>query len=341
MERKTANSVASAASKAAARISAISGVPVGCAMRSVRRSELHEAFDLLAAVFPEAPRSLFMAQTERDSTCRLRHGRIALIDGHIAGYVRIFARTMLVQGVPVSAGGIGSVATRPDARGRGIATALLRDAVAQMQYEGMRVSFLFTGIMPFYERLGFRAVRQPSFEVDPLEAASMPPSDRHEVRVANEGDLPRVLAIYRRATAMRSGAVLRSRRTWRDATHWLEEDEYGCFIAEHDGEPVAYIRSRCRERGQQILEAECVPGDEDAIGPLLAAVARRAVLHHETLYALVPDDHPLAALLRRLPSTRESAFPTHPMMVRTLVDDPKLDAAFDIEPMHFWNSDRI
>ena len=34
-----------------------------------------------------------------------------LVNGRIAGYVRIFARTMLVRGEPVAAGGIGSVAT--------------------------------------------------------------------------------------------------------------------------------------------------------------------------------------------------------------------------------------
>ncbi len=310
-------------------------------IRAVRRPELPEVFDLLADAFPEASRSLFVRQTEDDSTFRLRHGRVAMLDEHIAGYVRIFARTMLVKGVPLAAGGIGSVATHPDARGSGVATALLRDAIAQMQEQGMRVSFLFTGIMPFYERLGFRAVRQPSFGVEPAEAAVLAPSSVYDVRCATPRDVPLLLAIHERAIASRTGALVRTPRTWSDAVHWLEEDAGGQFVAEHAGAPIAYLRSRCRERGHQILEAECLPGHEDAVDSLLAAVARRAVLHNEGLYALVPDDHQLAASLRLLPSTRESAFPSHPMMVRTLADDPALDAAFESEPMHFWNSDRI
>jgi len=115
-------------------------------IRAVRRDELPAVYDLLEQAFPEATRSLFVEQTERDSTFRLRHGRVAIIDGEIAGYVRIFARTMLVRGVPAAAGGIGSVATRSDARDGGIATALMLDAIEQMRREGMVVSFLFTGI---------------------------------------------------------------------------------------------------------------------------------------------------------------------------------------------------
>ncbi|MDP9238406.1 MAG: GNAT family N-acetyltransferase [Chloroflexota bacterium] len=310
-------------------------------IRAARTPDLPAVFDLLAACFPEASRELFVAQTERDSTFRLRHGRVALLDGRVAGYVRIFARTMLVRGVHAPAGGIGSVATHPDARGAGIATALMRDAIAEMRREGMRVSYLFTGIPEFYERLGYGIVGQPSFDVDPREAASAPNSGLHDVRAIDESEIPQLLAIYERAVAIRTGAVVRTKRTWRDAARWLSEDSGGCFVAERDGLRVGYIRSRCRERGHQILEAECLLGHEGAIGALLAAVAGRAVEHREAIYALVPDDHSLAAALRLLPSTRESALPTHPMMVRALVDDPRLDAAFGGEPMHYWNSDRI
>lgn len=310
-------------------------------IRGARASDLPAVFDLLEAAFPEASRDLFVAQTEGDSTFRLRHGRVAVLDGRVAGYVRIFRRTMLVRGEPVLAGGIGSVATHPEGRGSGIATALLRDAIEQMRREGMRVSYLFTGLPEFYERLGYRIVGQPSFEIDQREAAAATNAGTYEVRAIEDGEVPRLLAIYERGVATSTGAIVRTRRTWRDATRWLDEDAAGCFVAEHTGALVGYVRSRCRERGHQILEAECLAGHGGAIGDLLAAVARRAIEHGEPIYALVPGDHALAALLRLLPSTREWPLPTHPMMVRTLVDDPALDAAFAHDPMHHWNCDRI
>ena len=310
-------------------------------IRAAHRLELPAVYDLLEQAFPEAPRPVFVAQTEHDSTFRLHHARVAIIDGQVAGYVRIFARTMLVRGVPVAAGGIGSVAARQDARGRGVATALMRDAIEQMRKRGMLVSFLFSGVPGFYERLGYRVVREPYFEADAREAAATPHTGLYDVRAMTERDVPRLLAIYRRSIAGGTGAIARTARTWRDAAHWLAEDGGGCFVAERNGVPVAYLRSRCRTYGHQILEAECAPRHDGAVPALLAAAGRRALEHRERLVVLAPDDHPLATALRALASVTETTDARFPMMARTIVDDPALDRAFSEEPLYFWNSDRI
>ena len=310
-------------------------------IRAVRRDEVPAVFDLLAQAFPEATRALFVAQTEHDSTFRLRHGRVAVVDGEIAGYVRIFARTMLVRGVPVAAGGIGSVATRSDARGGGIATALMRDAVQQMRREGMVVSFLFTGIPSFYERVGYRVVRQPYFEADAHEAAVTPNDGLYDLRAVCPTDDRAIVRIRQSAVAGTTGVVVQTLRTLRDARNWLEEDDGGGFVAERAARPVAYLRSRCRGYGHQILETECLPHHDGAIAALLAAAGRRAVADGERIVVSAPDDHPLATLLRTLPSTLETKNFRYPMMVRSLRDDVTLDAAFDAEPLHFWTTDRI
>ena len=164
-------------------------------IRSVRRAELPQVYDLLEAAFPEARRATFVAQTEADSTFRLRHGRLAVADGRIVGYVRIFARTMMVRGQPVPVGGIGSVATHPDARGSGIATALLHDAIARMRRGGMQASFLYPGIPGFYERLGFHIVREPQFEAGASEVAALPDAGLWDLRPLRDADVPRMLAM--------------------------------------------------------------------------------------------------------------------------------------------------
>jgi predicted N-acetyltransferase YhbS len=285
-------------------------------IRAVRTADFPAVYDLLEQSFPEAPRSLFVALTERDVTFRLRHGRVAIVDGRIAGHARIFARTMLVRGVPVAAGGIGSVATRPDTRGGGIATALMRDALSQMRREGMAFSFLFTGIAGFYERLGYRLVREPSFEADARDAAAAPHTGLYDMRPMTERDVPRLLAIYRRAIAGGTGAITRTRRTWSDAAHWLAEDAGGCLVAERNGVPVAYVRSRCRTYGHQILEAECAPRHDGAVAALLAAAGQRAAAHRERLVTLAPGDRPLATAIRALTSATETTEVCFPMMAR-------------------------
>src|SRR5439155_25069604 len=73
-------------------------------VRAARRAELPEICELLALAFDEAAPGMFVAQTQCDSTFRLRHARVAVSVGRVVGYVRIFARTMLVRGTPVAAG---------------------------------------------------------------------------------------------------------------------------------------------------------------------------------------------------------------------------------------------
>lgn len=55
--------------------------------------------------------------------------------------------------------GIGSIATRPDLRGRGFASALLTKALSRLDREGASRIFLYSDIAhTFYERFGFQAL---------------------------------------------------------------------------------------------------------------------------------------------------------------------------------------
>jgi predicted N-acetyltransferase YhbS len=306
---------------------------MGIVIRAARRADLPAVYHLLDAAFTDAPVQLFIDQTEGDSTMRLRHIRVAEVDGRIAAHVRIFARRMLVRGVPVRAGGIGSVASAPDARGLGLPSALLHDALDVMARDGVAVSFLFTGIPALYERLGWRIVAQPAIEADPPDAAA-PDTGGYRVRPIAPDDLRALLSIYREATAGSTGAIVRTAGTWRDAETWLGEDPAGCLLAERDGRAAAYIRSRSREYGYHILELEHRRGHGAAVDALLATAARRAAAKRQRLYATVPDPHSLAAAMRAMPAMVETAHMRYPTMMRIVSLDalvasllPRLDAS--------------
>lgn len=296
-------------------------------IRGARRADLPGIYRLLDVAFDDAPLRLFIDQTEGDSTLRWRHVRIAVDgDGRVLAHTRIFARKMLVRGVPVAAGGIGSVASLPEVRGDGLASAVVEDAVAQMRREGMGIGYLFTGIPAFYERSGWRTVKQPQIDVDASEAAAIETGGTYRVHHMRDSDLLSIVAIYGRATAGTTGAIARTPRIWQDAQTWLGEDAPGCLVAEHGGRAVAYLRARAREYGYQILEAEHRPDEAEAIAALLAAAGRRAVGRKQNLTALVPGDSTLARRLRALPSARETTDVTHPMMMR-IVDLRRLATA--------------
>jgi predicted N-acetyltransferase YhbS len=287
-------------------------------IRAARRADLPAIYDLLESAFPEAARSLFVSHTEDDSTFRLRHGRVAVVDGEIAAYVRVFARRMLVRGVPVAVGGIGSVATAASARSGGLATALLRDAINQMRREGMALSFLFTGIPEFYERVGFRIVREPQFSASRAEILAGATTPQFDVRPLVEADAAQAMRIYTRAIAGSTGAIARTRRTNADALSWLDETANFAACEPATGRIVGYVRSRCRAFGHQVLEVETLPGYETAVAELLVAVARRPCACGDTIVAQAPSDHQLATALRTLPSTTDTTEVEHPMMVRVI-----------------------
>ena len=309
-------------------------------LRAARRSDLPAIYRLLAEAFPEPPH-LFVPQTEQDPTFRFRHARVAVVDNRVVAYVRIFARRMLVRGAPIRAGGIGSVATSPDARRSGYATVLLEDAICQMERAGMAISFLFTGIPAFYERLGYRIVPEPYFEASRAELITSFDTSTPRVRPITAADTRQLLSIYGNAIAGKTGAVLRTPRTWR--VPWIQET--ASFAATDDqGRIVAYIRSRCRPSGRtdlshQILEAECMPGAEATIEDLLAAVAGYPCDCGDKVSVLAPDASALAGTLRRLPPTTESPLFQHPMMLRPIAN--RVDDSIFEEPINFWNSDRI
>ena len=225
---------------------------------------------------------------------------------------------MRLRGVPLPAGGIGSVATSPDAQHRGIASMLMRDAIEQMRGDGIAVSFLFTGIPGFYERLGYRVVREPFFTADAAEAAALAAPSLYDVRPATDADVPRLVQLHRSATSGTTGAVCRTRRQWRDAQQWLGEAPDAAFVAERHGRIVAYTRTRCRTYGHEIMELEHRAGHADAVTPLVAAAGRLALAHGEPLVTIAPDDHQLAVALATLPSTRSTTDVRYPMMMRVV-----------------------
>ena len=312
-------------------------------LRAARREDFPDISEVLRLSFDEAAPDFFAAQTNHDSTFRLRHARVALVDGALAGHVRIFARRMLVRGEPVAAGGIGSVAAHPDARHAGIATALMEDAIAHMRREGMRLSFLFTGIPGFYERLGYRIVRQPEFAVSRAALIERGAIRAHRARRMNlSTDFPMLLRIYREASRGLTGRIVRTRRTWFDATFWLHA--YGDFVAldPRTGRVCGYIRSRCRDVGHQILEAECLPGIEDTVMPqLLDVVAHDRCECGDAIVASAGTRTALAGALRAIPGTRETEDVRYPMMMLPLDGDPAIARALAAGPIAFWNSDRI
>lgn len=275
-------------------------------IRSVRRYELAAIFDILEVCFPNTERALFERQTDSDSTFRLDDGVVAeAADGYPASFVRIFRRRMLLRGVPVPAGGIGSVATHPDQRRQSLASQVLEECIRRMRARGTALSFLYTGIIDFYERHGWRVVPVPLTTTLAEDPATLPAAG-YQVRRFEERDLPALMRLYQADVRGATGAVRRTPRYWRDHRTWSDDTPDGFLVACRDGEVVAYVRSHGRIPViQYLLEAVAAPGEEAALAALAGELAREAVARScKLLGGMLPEDSAAAAVLSGLSSHR-------------------------------------
>ena len=86
------------------------------------------------------------------------------VDGALVSYLAIVERVGAVNGRPVKLGGVGGVATLPEWRGRGLASAAMEKAAAFMDEElGVEFGLLLVdeATAPFYGRLGWELVPGP------------------------------------------------------------------------------------------------------------------------------------------------------------------------------------
>ncbi len=85
-------------------------------------------------------------------------------NGTLVSYVAIAEREGAVNDQPVKLGGIGGVATLPEWRGRGLASAAMKKAAAFMDKKlGVEAGLLLVdeATEPFYRRLGWKRVPGP------------------------------------------------------------------------------------------------------------------------------------------------------------------------------------
>jgi len=81
---------------------------------------------------------------------------IATGSGEFLAHVAFYERAGALQGSPVRLACIEDVATDPTARGRGLATRLLKLAADRAGKQGLELGILWTMQPAFYERLGWR-----------------------------------------------------------------------------------------------------------------------------------------------------------------------------------------
>ncbi|MEU9763887.1 GNAT family N-acetyltransferase [Streptomyces sp. NPDC001834] len=212
----------------------------------------------LHALDPDRHRHTFVAQNDPD-------GGIDAVVVYVPRWIRD------AHGVPRRVGGIGSVATRPEARGQGLVRRLLVATERVMTAEGCDWSLLFTGTPGVYRSSGWREFASTYTEGT---LAPAPEAAAFRIRAATGRDAAAVAALHDTYNADRPLSAVRTPEDWAvRAPAWYGPLE-DSLVAEDpgSGHVVGWIVAR--------YDGECVEvheyaGASGCLGALLAAVGER------------------------------------------------------------------
>jgi predicted acetyltransferase len=227
----------------------------------------------------------------------------------------------------VSCGVIASVATHLPARGTGVASTLMRAALAEMRGSGIALSTLYASSASLYRRLGYeRAGHLVRYD---LPLAGLARSGREgQVERLDRTDAPEILEIYQACARRDAGLLDRDQSFWIDRFDPLPDAALAAYVVRVDGRAEGYVlldenphdrllvlrdvmfttrRAGQRilgllaEHGSQLDAARWWGGPQDPLAHLLAEQQAVPKPHQEWMLRIVD---PAAAL-------HERGYPTH------------------------------
>jgi predicted N-acetyltransferase YhbS len=190
---------------------------------------------------------------ENDPDFQMLQLRSAFYGKAYVGSYGIQERWLCVESSRLRIGCIGGVVTDQDYRHRGVATAMMQDAIAFAQKR--QYSFLLLhGIPDYYQQHGFIDVIE-DLPIHVIKHALIPdrPSEKCVVRIAESSDALPLLALYKEHHST-SLCTFAPTRTVERQVHYLKnwpEDHLPLLVVDEEGTPEGYAllskRGECYE----------------------------------------------------------------------------------------------
>jgi predicted N-acetyltransferase YhbS len=231
--------------------------------RTIRRHERDAVLDLLWEWFGD--RESFARYFHNDPSFRDDLCFVAVDNGRIVSTLQIFSKRVRINGAVLEVGGVGNVFTTKRHRERGLASALLTQAVKTMDEVGFDLSLLFAVRLLFYSRHGWQSHLRHLLFVD---AADVGGSGPYGVAPFGAHDLPAVMDIYEQYSAGFNGSTVRDLSYWRGQLQYAGNPVEDFLVARAGSQIVAYMRGTPLYDFYQIIEHACLPGHEDALTQL-------------------------------------------------------------------------
>ena len=248
-------------------------------------------------------------------------------DGRLHGMARLRSYEQYWGGRAVPMGGVAAVAVHPDARGRGLARAMMRALLELMVEAGQPISSLFPTAAGIYRPLGWEVVGSQDSTVLPtslLTRARSQDSRPVAVRAAGPGDVSSIAAMYDERGAATNGLLSRVGPEFPDGPLGVLGHDMVALAEDGQGEPVGYAtysRGKGYRADSQLKVWELVARTGGA-----AAALTRSIGSWDSVAPTVSWRGPTDELARLLPVSLPPATAVQPWMLR-VVDAPAAVAA--------------
>jgi predicted N-acetyltransferase YhbS len=131
--------------------------------------DFEKVVELLRLVFPQDERGYYFSFLRFDPFFHPRDVWLAVSGEEVVSCLFLLRRLFSDGKRLLLGGGIANVATHPDFRGRGLASSLLQEAIAQAKKDGLSFLLLVTEIPAFYERFGFQDLGKFVARIEPQD----------------------------------------------------------------------------------------------------------------------------------------------------------------------------
>lgn len=245
-----------------------------------------------------------------------RENMRVLVDGDdvVAGLMRV-PMGLYLGGRSLSMNGLAGVAVRPDVRGKGAATAMMRRVLAEMRDDGYLLSGLNGSTFKLYRSVGYEAAWSTCEVSGPIRNLGRLHAPLH-VRHETAADRPALVEMYDAVARHRHGALDRGPYVWARLRNPRDSNAVG-YVVHDDAEAIrgfAYIERKWSGRALEVKVTDWFAVDHDAAMSLLALVSGEGALAEKVTFPSWPND-PMYALL---PERGFEMVEHEPGMVRVL-----------------------
>jgi predicted acetyltransferase len=196
--------------------------------RPARQADLERLIDIHTAAFPDGRgRDVRRTNFAHNALGTLEDLHVLAEGGVLLAHAFLFSLEAWFGGARVRVGGVASVGVAPEARGRGLASQLVRHLHEVARARGEGVAILHAFRQGFYERLGYRPVTP--YRRLHLHPASISFRTELPVRPAVAVDVPAMRACWEAEAERHTGTLVRGPAVW-DAR--LADERRAWFVAE-------------------------------------------------------------------------------------------------------------